>query len=312
MIQVLFHYEAGPLLKGDVVKLAGDMMVHYCDQADEVGFRRMLPGTEAIWHVLKPISADHIAHTPTLKLIQKIGVGVNTIDLEAARAAGVAVCNMPGTNAQAVAEMTLLLMLSALRQAPQLDRLCRSGTWVPDETVRESLGEVAGRTVGLVGYGEIPARLAPMLEAVGATVVYTAQSDKPVRYQRLALEQLLRTADIVSLHIPLTTETEGLLGSDRLSLMKTGAILINTARGALVDEAALYQALLSGKIAAAGLDVFDPEPALPDNPLLALKQVVVSPHIAWLTRETFRRSLDIAIQNTRSIMTGAPLQHRIV
>ena len=312
MADILFHYEAGPQLKSDVVTSAEGLTVTYCNQGDETGFLECLPDVSAIWHVLEPITADHIANAKNLKLIQKIGVGVNTIDLDAARAAGVAVCNMPGSNAQAVAEMTLLLILSTLRKLPLLDRLCRTGVWKPDEPMRESFGELAGRTVGLVGFGAIPKRLAPMLEAIGGTVVYTSRSDNvPTKYQRVPLNTLLETADVVSLHVPLTDQTNKMIDVEQIARMKPGAILINTARGSLVNEAALFEALQSRHLTAAGLDVFDEEPASRNNPLFSLDQVVVTPHISWLTQETLRRSVDIAIRNTHAAIRGEQLVYQV-
>ncbi|HPE47978.1 MAG TPA: 2-hydroxyacid dehydrogenase [Hyphomonas sp.] len=313
MINVLFHYEAGPglLAKLEALKVKG-LDITCCDQSDEASFGRLIRNADVLWHVLRPVTAEHISSAPSLKLIQKIGVGVNTIDLNAAQAASIAVCNMPGTNSRAVAEMTLLLMLSALRLQPRLDRLCRSGQWVPDAATRESLEEIHGKTVGLVGFGDIPQQLAPILEAMGARVIYAARSAKQTPYEHVRVPELLAMADIVSLHVPLTDETARMIGRAEIASMKPGAILVNTARGGLVDEAALHDALTSGHLRAAGLDVFDPEPAPASNPLFQLDQVVPAPHVAWLTNETFDRSLEIAVANTLAVMKGSPLLHRVV
>jgi phosphoglycerate dehydrogenase-like enzyme len=312
MIKVLFHYEAGPnlLAKLDALK-ARNIDVTCCDQSDDETFEALLRETDVLWHVLRPITLDHFVHAPSLKLIQKIGVGVNTIDLEAAKARGVSVCNMPGTNTRAVAEMTLLLILSALRIQPRLDALCRSGQWIPDEATRESLQELHGKTVGLVGFGDIPSLLAPILEFMGAKVIYASRSEKDVPYAHVSLDTLISQSDIVSLHIPLNQETAHTIGADELSRMKRGAILINTARGGLVDESALYDALCSGHLKSAGLDVFDPEPAAGSNPLFQLDNVIPAPHIAWLTNETFDRSLEVAVANTLAVVNGRPLRHRV-
>ncbi len=311
-MNILFHYEAGPKLRADLFSKAKDLAVHFCEQADEARFESLLPDMDALWHVLKPVTAAHIALAPRLKLIQKIGVGVNTIDLDAARGRGIAVCNMPGTNTNAVAEMTLLLMLSALRRAPHLDQLCRSGAWVPDEATRESLCELSGRTVGFIGFGAVPQRLAPLLSALGARVSYHARTPKDVSYPALPLNTLLEASDIVSVHVPLTSETRGLIDRQALSRMKRGAILVNTARGGIVDEQALHAALVSGHLAAAALDVFDQEPVPAKHPLLALQNVIVAPHAAWLTNETWARSLDVALHNTRALAIGGTLRHRVV
>lgn len=283
-------------------------------ESDEDGFAREIADAEVLLHALKPVTAAMIAGAPKLRLIQKVGVGVNTIDLEAARTAGVAVANMPGTNSQAVAEMTLALMLSVLRRLSYLDPLTRRGQgWTPDDDLVDGSGEIAGRTVGFVGYGASASRLGAALEALGANVIYTALSAKPDLPGRfVTLDVLLASADIVSLHLPLTPQTEGMIGRDALAAMRPGAILVNTARGGLVDEAALVEALRSGRLRGAGLDVFVQEPVDPANPLLSLPNVVVAPHLAWLTPETLDRSLVVAFENCRRLQAGEPLLNRVV
>jgi phosphoglycerate dehydrogenase-like enzyme len=284
------------------------------DETDDAGFAREIADADVLLHVLKPVTAAMIAQAPRLKLVQKLGVGVNTIDLDACKAAGAAVANMPGVNSQAVAEMTLALMLSVLRRLSYLDPLTRRGEgWAPDPDLIDGAGEIAGRTVGFVGYGASASRLGAALEALGAQVIYTARSAKPGLAGRfVSLTSLLADADIVSLHVPLTLETRGLIGAEAIAAMRPGAILINTARGELVDEAALAVALASGRLRGAGLDVFVQEPVDPANPLLALPNVVVAPHMAWLTPETLDRSLAVAFENCRRLAAGAPLLNRIV
>jgi phosphoglycerate dehydrogenase-like enzyme len=268
---------------------------------------------EVIWHVLRPLSAADIAAASRLRLIQKIGVGVNTIDLDAARARGIAVCNLPGTNSRAVAELTLLLMLGALRRVAQMDAETRAGRgWSQPPALQDGLFELGGRTVGLVGYGAVPALLAPVLAAMGCALLYTARAPKPEAEGHFrSLEALLAESDVVSLHIPETPETRGLIDARAIARMKRGAVLVNTARGGLVDQAALTAALRSGHLAAAGLDVFAQEPADPRDALFALPNVVVTPHIAWLTTGTFDRSFAIAAENVRRLSAGEPLLHRV-
>ncbi|MCC7257380.1 MAG: 2-hydroxyacid dehydrogenase [Gammaproteobacteria bacterium] len=312
-MKVLFHYEAGPRLREAVEAQRGDGIdIVYCPEGPDEPFLTELADTEALWHVLWPITAAVIARAPKLRLIQKIGVGVNTIDLAAAERRGIAVCNMPGTNSRAVAEMALLLMLNTLRRHHAVEQALRAGQWVPDETTRESFGEIGGRTVGMVGFGAVPAILAPIVEAMGARVIYTDTVAKDVPWEFMPLDRLLAEADIVTLHVPLVEATARLINRERLARMKPGAILINTARGGLVDEAALHEALTAGKLGGAGLDVFADEPARADNPLLRLPNVTVSPHVAWLTLETWRRSIDTALRNVRALREGAPLVHRVV
>jgi phosphoglycerate dehydrogenase-like enzyme len=280
------------------------------DEDDRAAFGREMADADVLLHVLEPVTAAVIAGAPRLRLIQKIGVGVNTIDIEAARAHGAAVCNMPGSNSQAVAEAALLLMLAALRRALPFDRRTREGLgWRMDPDDFDRVGELGGRTVGLVGYGAIPKLLEPVLRALGARVIHTSRT--PGAEGWCPLPELLARADVVSLHVPLTPETARLINAGSIALMKPGAVLVNTARGGLVDEAALVEALRSGRIRAAGLDVFAAEPAAADNPLFSLENVVAAPHVAWLTPETLDRSIHIAMENCRLLRAGEALLNRV-
>ena len=313
-MKVVFHYDAGPRFAADLQGLADrGLEVEVVPVADRAAFARALPGCEVLWHVLEPVTAAHIAAAPRLRLIQKIGVGVNTIDLASAEAAGVTVCNMPGTNSQAVAEMTLLLMLAALRRAADFDRRTRRGKgWSFPAAVQDSLGELAGKTVGLVGYGEVPRRLAPVLRAMSARLLYTATAPKAAAEAAWRdLDALLAESDIVTLHVPLTAETERLIDAAAIGRMKPGAVLVNTARGGLVEQPALVEALASGRLSAAGLDVFAEEPVPADEPLLRLDNVVLAPHVAWLTTETLERSVAVAVENCRRLRDGETLLHRV-
>ena len=315
-MKAVLHYRASVGFRAALDRYARDSGVAAAvvDEDDDAGFAREIAEADVLLHVLKPVTAATIAAGPNLRLVQKLGVGLNTIDLEAARAAGVAVANMPGVNSQAVAEMTLALMLAVLRRLSYLDPLTRAGQgWSPDPALIDGAGELCGRMVGFVGYGSAPSRLGAALEALGARVIYTARSPKPgLQGRQVSLEELLAEADIVSLHVPLTAETQGLIGREALAAMRPGAILINTARGDLVDEAALGEALRSGHLRGAGLDVFGQEPVDPANPLLALPNVVVAPHMAWLTPETLDRSLAAAFDNCRRLMAGQPLLNQVV
>jgi len=169
-----------------------------------------------------------------------------------------------------------------------------------------------GRTVGLVGYGGIPRILAPVLLALGCRVVYTPRTAKAVAdAEFMELEELLAESDIVSLHVPLTDETKLLLDRGRLALMKPEAIIVNTARGGLVDQDCLYEMLESGRLAAAGLDVFSEEPVNSSEPLLRLETVVVAPHLAWHTRETLERSAHLAVENCGRLRDDEPLENQV-
>ena len=311
-MKAVLQYRASPGLRQQITAL--DFPTVVVDETDQDAFRREMADADILLHVLEPVTATVIDAAPYLRLIQKIGIGVNTIDLDAARRRDIAVCNMPGTNTQAVVEMTLLLVLATLRRLARLDRLTRAGKgWKFEPELPDDLGELSGRTVGLVGFGAVARRLDPMLQAIGAKVVYTSRQpapDAPIPF--LPLAELLPVADVLSLHLPLTPETTGIIDAAALAAMKRGSVLINTARGPLVDEAALFEALTSGHLRGAGLDVFAREPVSKDDPLLKLQNVVVTPHLAWLTTETLERSLSIISENYRRLRTGEPLLYRVV
>jgi phosphoglycerate dehydrogenase-like enzyme len=311
-MKAVLQHRASPGLRRQITALNFPTVI--VDEADKDTFRREMADADILLHVLEPVTAAVIDAAPDLRLIQKIGIGVNTIDLDAARRRAIAVCNMPGTNTQAVSEMTLLLMLATLRRLAQLDRFTRAGKgWKFEPELPDNLSELSGRIVGLVGFGAVARRLLPMLQAIGAKVVYTSRrpaAASPIRF--LPLVELLRVVDVLSLHLPLTSETTGMIDAAAFAAMKRGSVLINTARGPLVDEAALFEALTSGKLRGAGLDVFGREPVSKEDPLLKLQNVVVTPHLAWLTTETLERSLSIITENCRRLRTGEQLLHRVV
>lgn len=313
-MKAVLHFRASDALRARVARAVPEWLsVRVVDDADTAGLHEALRDAQVLLHVLSPVRAEHFAAAPALQLVQKIGVGVNTIDLQAAAAHGVRVANMPGTNSRAVCEATLALMLAALRRlAPLHTATCAGQGWALPAQALDDVGELAGRTVGLVGFGAIPRLLTPILQAFGARVQFWSRApvaDAPV--PQVDMPTLLATSDIVSLHLPLVPETRHLIDGAALAAMRRGAILVNTARGPLVDEAALAQALASGHLRGAGLDVFEVEPTPADNPLLALPQVVALPHVAWLTPETLDRSLAVIVDNCTRLREGRPLVHEI-
>ena len=313
-MKAILHYRASPRFRKRLFDLSPEWLsIVVVNEDDWDALAKEIVDADVLLHVLQPVTAAMIEAAPKLRLIQKIGVGVDTIDLDAASKSHVAVANMPGTNSQAVAEMTLTLMLSILRRVVSLDRETRAGKgWSLSDDVIDSMGEINGSTVGLVGYGEVPKRLAPVLRALGAKIIYNSR--RPVRgieKDHRTLDALLAEADIVSLHLPETNETKGLINDKTMNQMRRGSILINTARGGLVDELALIRALKSGQIRAAGLDTLSLEPAPVGHPLFSLDNVVITPHLAWLTPETLARSLNIAIDNCDHLRQGRALVHEI-
>lgn len=313
MINALFHHPCGQWLQDRIAALQSDTLrIEIVPDAAGRDVILAMARADVLLHVLHPVSLEILAAAPRLKLIQKIGVGLDAIDLDAAQARGIAVCNMPGTNTQAVVELTLGLMLCALRGIPKLDhRLRETGEWALPPSAQGKFGEIAGKVVGLVGHGHVARRLAVVLAALGAEVLITGR--RPIRPETgsyATKAELLDRADIVSLHIPETPETHHWLDAEALARLKPGAVVINTARGGLVDEVALANALQSGHLAGAALDVFACEPLPAGASILAAPNVVALPHVAWLTRETLDRSLTAACENIRRLADGRPLHNR--
>jgi len=246
------------------------------------------------------------AACPKLQMISVWGTGTDNIDLEAAGRRGITVCNTPGINAWAVAEHAVALMLAVARRIPAIDREMRTGRWP-----RGLLTQLLGKTLGVFGTGQIGARVIELGRALGMeTLAWSARGD----VQRVAAlgaraatkEAIVREADVLSLHLRLAPETRGFLGRKEFAMTKRTAILINTGRGALVERDALLDALRTGKIAGAGLDVFHDEPLKPGDPLTSLDNVVLSPHNAGQTPEVIRDGLLRAVQNVENFLRGGP------
>lgn len=313
-MKALLHFRASDSLAARIhEQLPSWLELAIVDPEDEAGLPKKLANTDVLFHVLAPADRTLMSLAPQLKLIQKIGVGINTIDLDEANRRSILVANMPGTNSQAVAEMTLALMLAAMRKIVIFDQATRKGLgWtLPPETM-DGVSEMHGKVVGLVGFGAVPRRVAPVLIALGAKVIYCdPRSSGSPDVESVSLDDLVRRADIVSLHVPLTSETRGMIGQALLEQMKKGVILVNTARGELIDEDSLYNSLVSRHVRCVGLDVLNTEPAHGDNPLFTLPNVIVTPHVSWLTSETIERSLSVAIENCRLLRDGLPLNHQV-
>jgi phosphoglycerate dehydrogenase-like enzyme len=313
-MQAVLHHRISNQLAQRLRDLSpGWLNLAIVEEAGETSGLGALPHTDVLLHVLHPVTATLMDSAPGLRLIQKLGTGVDAIDRVAASARGIRVTNMPAANSQAVAEMTLSLMLAVLRRIVVLDKATREGAgWALSPHTLDLGGEISGRVVGFVGYGAIPRLLAPVLGALGARVTYhtrTPAADAAEGWR--SLPALLAESDIVSLHVPLTPDTRGLIGAAALASMKPGAILINTARGALVDESALLDALRSGRLQGAGLDVHATEPVRCPDALLELPNVVATPHVAWLTPETWMRSWELAIENCARLRDGRELLNQV-
>lgn len=251
-----------------------------------------------------PLSERVLGAAPDLKIIAKHGAGVDSVDIGAATRRGIAVMVANGANADAVAEHALAMMLLLSRELPRYDRDARSGAW---RDLNRFTRDFSGRMVGIVGYGQIGERTAKLAQACGARVMIHSRTKitppAGMAYEPV-LDRLLEHADIVSLHCPLTDSTRGLIGAAQLARMKADALLINTARGPVIDEAALVRALQEGKLGGAGLDTFAVEPPDTANPLFALPNVIVTPHIAAATTGAMARMGTIAANNIISWLRG--------
>lgn len=263
-----------------------------------------LPGVEVLVAVVVRMGEEELDLLPDLRLLANYGVGYDTVDVAACRERGVAVTNTPGVLDAAVADLTLALILACRRHLVESDRFVREQRWRRGWAQPELLGrDLAGAALGLVGIGRIGTEVALRAEAFGMRVLHHHRRDG------LPLDELLETADVVSLHVPLTPETRGLLSRDRLALLQDGATLINTARGAIVDEEALVDELVSGRISA-GLDVFVDEPHVPER-LLDLPNVVLTPHIASATVETRAAMTRVLVENVLAFVRGEPLPNEV-
>lgn len=249
---------------------------------------------------------------PKLRYIGTLATGYNTIDVRAAREKGVTVCNVPLYCVETVAQLTLALLLALCNRVEQLSAVTRSGGWndaVEATHTTAPILELSGKTLGILGFGNIGRAVAQLGLALGMRVLVHSRTQRalPAGCTWCGFEALFETADVVSLHCPLTDETRGIVSASVLARMKPTALLINTARGALVDENALADALNSGRLAGAGLDVMAEEPPRPDHPLLTAKNCLITPHIAWASREARLRLIDAVAGNLRAFLAGQPV-----
>ncbi|MEO5832281.1 MAG: 2-hydroxyacid dehydrogenase [Nakamurella sp.] len=274
-----------------------------------------LDGVDVAVTQMAPFTAEVFRAAPRLRMVGVCRGGPVNVDLAAATAAGVAVSFAPGRNAQAAAEFAVGLMLAAMRRIPAADAELKAGTWRGDYYAWENTGaEIAGSTVGLVGYGAIGRIVARVLRALGAEVLtFDPYADAAAvaadGVAVVGLEELLTRSAVVSLHARLTSETRHLLNRERLALLPRGAVLVNSARGGLLDYAPLPGLLADGSLGALALDVYDVEPPPPDWPLRAAPNVVLSPHLAGATRQTAERAASIVAGDVADFLAGRKPTH---
>ena len=258
-----------------------------------------------------PITKAVLDACPSVKLICCLATGYNVVDIEAAKAKGIPVCNVPAYSTQAVAQFTIGLLLELCHRIGYHDRLVHEGAWeqCPNFCFWDTPQmELAGKTMGIIGYGRIGQAVGAIAGALGMKVLAYSRSRRPeVDAEYVDLDTLLSESDVVSLHCPLFPETNRLINADAISKMKDGAILLNTSRGPVIDEQAVAAALTSGKLRGAAMDVVSEEPIVGDNPLLKAPNCIITPHMAWAPIETRQRILDITVESIRGYLSGKPV-----
>jgi phosphoglycerate dehydrogenase-like enzyme len=306
-----FQGAAASLSCMDTLRACGELLV----------FRKAIPSpaelSEALKdvHILIPIrertrlTSNVLEALPSLEMISQTGGNTPHLDLEAATRRGIIVCTSPGTG-QSTAELTFALMLAVMRRIPQEHQAMRAGHWQTSQGVG-----LQGKILGIIGLGRIGSRVAHMAQAFGMRVLatgFTLTAERAMAHgvRMASLEDLLARSDVVSVHLRLSERSDKLIGRQELRLMKPTAYLINTARGPIVDEAALIDALRHRRIAGAGLDVFTQEPIDPNNPLLQLDNVVCTPHIGFVTQESYEQMLGGAVENIMNYLEGNPTNVR--
>jgi D-3-phosphoglycerate dehydrogenase / 2-oxoglutarate reductase len=285
---------AGAIHPDGKALLEKEARVVVCEDETEAGLVKAAAEAQAILFRIRPRCTESLmAACRALKVVGRHGVGLDTVDIPAATRLGVAVVHAPGSNSQAVAEHALMLMLTCVKRTFAVDKATRAGDW---NTARAGNTELGGKTLGIVGVGNVGRRVAKFAGALGMRVLgydkYVPEDELRRRGAEpvASLEALLPQVDVLTCHTPLTPETRHMVNEKTIGLMKPGAIYINTSRGPVQDERALFEALTRGKLGAAGLDVWEDEPTSADNPILNLQNVVCSSHVAGVTREATRQA----------------------
>jgi D-3-phosphoglycerate dehydrogenase len=263
---------------------------------------------DALLVLNEPVSAAVIAELGKCRVISRFGMGVDTIDVAAATAAGIQVTNVPDASTEEVSDHALALLLSLARDLHAFDEAVRGGAWSTTAS-RTDIRRLSGRTLVLVGFGRIGRRLCEKVRPLGLQILafdphVPAETMASLGARAVGLAELLGRSDFVSLHAPLTADTRHLLGADEIASMRRGAFLINVSRGGLVDQAPLARALEQGALAGAALDVLETEPPLPDDPILTAPNVVLTPHVAHYSVESFDALRDRAVENIIRVLSG--------
>jgi glycerate dehydrogenase len=299
-------------LSWDAIEELGELTVYERTTPEEVLER--CTGSEVIFTNKVILNSEIIEQLPELKYIGVLATGTNVVDLNFAKEKGICVTNIPGYSTDSVVQHVLALMLHFSSKVSVHNDAVQQGDWVNSIDFSFTLGtlnELSGKTLGIIGLGTIGRKLARVADAMGMKIVAAHQSsmdrlELPYEVEWLPVDEVFALADFLSLNCPLTPETEKVVNAEHLKKMKSSAIVINTGRGPLVDEQALADALNNGTIAGAGLDVLSTEPPAGDNPLLSAENCVITPHIAWASREARARLIAIAADNLSAYLSGNP------
>ena len=312
-ITILDGYPLNPGdLSWDYLNTYGDVTVYERTTAGEVAERAA--GTTAVLTNKVPLGADVLRQLPDLKYIGVLATGYNIIDTAYAKERGIVVTNVPGYSSPSVAQLTFALLLELCHHVQRHSDSVKEGRWgqSPDFSFWDyPLVELAGKTMGIVGFGDIGRQVADIAAAFGMQVVAHSRTETDQSHRRnfrwVAMDELLNVSDVVSLHCPLTPQTEGIINAEALAKMKASAFLLNTSRGPLVEEGPLAAALDAGKLAGAGVDVLAVEPPKAGSPLFAAKNCLVTPHIAWATKEARTRLMGTVAENLKAYLAGSPI-----
>lgn len=301
--------DLGDLDMSPLREVFGELVLHPSSSAEQVAER--LQGAQVAISNKVRLDAETLAACPELKLILVSATGTNNIDLAAARERGIVVANCQGYGTASVAQHCLMLLLALATRLPDYQAAVRDGAWQRASQfclLDFPIIELEGKTLGLLGHGELGGAVARLAEAFGMRVLLGALPGRPGRADRLPLDELLPQIDVLTLHCPLTEQTRNLIGARELQLMKPQALLINTARGGLVDEQALADTLRAGHLGGAAFDVLSEEPPRQGNPLLAddIPRLIVTPHNAWGSREARQRIVAQLAENASAFLAGAP------
>ena len=300
-------------LSWDGLRACGDLTVYDRTPADLTAQR--MQGAEAVFTNKTIISAEIMEKCPALKFIGVLATGVNIVDIKAASDRGIVVSNVPAYGTASVAQFTMALLLELCHHVGAHSQAVKNGEWgsCPDFCFwKYPLTELAGKTMGIIGFGNVGRTVARMALAFGMKVLAYSHHEIPGELltdgiRSVDLEELYRQADVISLHCPLSEKNTGMINKQSIARMKDGVFLINTARGPLINEADLKEALESGKVGGAAVDVISREPAAADNPLLKAPNMIITPHIAWAPREARQRLMDITVENMKAYLDGRPL-----